>query len=237
MKEFIRFIFLFFILTLCINAQDNSDIPSLKGKYALQFAISNNFTLSSFQGGVFSGKYFFSDNSSIRLGVSVGSSTDEDETTQNSLSSQNNISITTEANTDEKVYFYGINLQYIYNLKTTKDILFYTGVGPFFRISNNEKESNGSRIPDSYSMNSTISRNQKQTSIGAELICGIEWFVKSNISISAEYGAAFSYSHAKIDETRFESDSNVSTTKSASSTRNTYLINASNINFGVSFYF
>jgi len=92
----------------------------------LQFAISDYFTLSSFQGGIFSSKYFFTDISSLRLGVSVASSTNEDENTQNSLSSQNNISVTSDANTDEKDYFYGINLQYIYNLKSTKDILFYT---------------------------------------------------------------------------------------------------------------
>jgi len=86
-------------------------------------------------------------------------------------------------------------------------------------------------------MNSAITRNQKKTSIGAELICGIEWFVKSNISISVEYGVAFSYNHAKIGETRFESDLTVSSTKSSSSTRNIYVINASTINFGVLFYF
>ena len=237
MKEIIRSVFFFLIVFFSINAQENSEIPSLKGKYALQFRITENFTLSSFQGAIFSGKYCFTDYSSIRLGVSVSSSTFDDEASQNSLNSQNNVSIITDSNGEETAYNYGFSLQYIYNLKATEDILFFTGFGPFFNLRNSEKEIINSRTPTAYTNNSNSSRTQKTTSIGVEALCGIEWFVKSNISISAEYGIGFSYNHTKSDETRFENDTNSSVTLSSNSTRNSYLVNASNINFGVSFYF
>ena len=66
----IYFFSLFFILLIVAttNAQ-SSYLDSLDGKYALQFQISENFTLSDFQGTTLSGKYQTGKRTAIRLGV------------------------------------------------------------------------------------------------------------------------------------------------------------------------
>ena len=70
----LNLLILLFVSQLFITtgfSQSTSYLDSLNGKYALQFQISENFNLSSFQGTTFSGKYNFSSRDAVRLGLSI----------------------------------------------------------------------------------------------------------------------------------------------------------------------
>jgi hypothetical protein len=88
------FSLLFFILTLTnTTSAQTSYLDSLDGKYALQFQISENFTLSDFQGAILSGKYHLGKRSAIRLGLSINfddSDSDREITLSDSLNYHEN---------------------------------------------------------------------------------------------------------------------------------------------------
>jgi hypothetical protein len=61
------FSLLFFILSLLsTTSAQTSYLDSLDGKFALQFQISENFTLTNFQGATLSGKYQLGKRSAVR---------------------------------------------------------------------------------------------------------------------------------------------------------------------------
>ena len=67
------------------SSQNVSYLDSLDGKFALQFRITDNFSLSNFQGTILSGKYHFSKRDAIRLGISLSLSSSDSETELNRL--------------------------------------------------------------------------------------------------------------------------------------------------------
>ena len=116
---------LYFILSLVstTNAQ-TSYLDSLDGKFALQFQISENFTLSNFQGAILSGKYQLGKRSAVRLGISLffdDSRLDRQDTYIDTLNTNNE----SKGNSDRNSVGFTINSQYIAYLVSTDDIGFY----------------------------------------------------------------------------------------------------------------
>ncbi len=108
-------------------AQENE---THKGLYAFQFQISSNFTLSSFQGTVLSGKYNFTENDAIRVGLSI----DQNNQSRNNLIIYNN-PLTTSSNTiDNAKNTYEIILHYLRNNYLRNNFNFYYGGGLVFNI-------------------------------------------------------------------------------------------------------
>ena len=54
--------------------QDSTDYLNA-GLWSIQFGIAENFTLRSFNGSTFSGKYQFTDKSALRLGITMNGNT------------------------------------------------------------------------------------------------------------------------------------------------------------------
>ena len=71
LKIYFAFLFAALLFVTTGFSQSTSYLDSLDGKFALQFRITNNFSLSNFQGTILSGKYHFSNRDAIRLGVSL----------------------------------------------------------------------------------------------------------------------------------------------------------------------
>jgi hypothetical protein len=65
--------------------QSTSYLDSLDGKFALQFQITDNFQLSSFQGAILSGKYHFSSRDAVRLSLSLDFGDSKNEIEVNNL--------------------------------------------------------------------------------------------------------------------------------------------------------
>jgi len=147
----------------------------------LQFAISQNFTLASFQGGIISTKYHFTDNTSIRFGVSTIVDDRNKDETINYFRTDSTYSVKNKD--DQNRTMFGFRLQIIQNVVKTSDVLFFVGAGPFVEFGNTEHKQN-----ELSPSNENLSDYKSDyTNYGLDVLCGIEWFVKSNISISAEY--------------------------------------------------
>lgn len=178
------------------HAQIDSANAALSGKWALQFQIKNNFTLDNFQGSAFSGKFHFNNHSAIRVGVDLSTYSTKEE-----YSHEENMPDTTlfENSAQSGENNIKINIQYLYYNNINNSISMFLGVGvnhtmrPIYnREINNENQLGKTSI--------------NITGYGVDLIFGVEWFVRNNIGISAEYNSGYSYVESTRTFTLFEND-------------------------------
>jgi len=214
-------LFLILISISSTYSQSSSDLDSLEGKFALQFQISEDFTLTNFQGTTFSGKYHFSSRDAVRLGFTFELSDSEikaDVThldTTDSDQSKDNINR----------FGFTINSQYIHYFTVTDNIAFFGGAGPFISFFDQNSErvitENGTEI------NRKISRSGYTA--GLDLITGVEWWFHEQMSLSAEYGLKFNYTNSedKFNDDVIEGESEI----------NSFHIIGNTVKFGISVYF
>lgn len=211
-------LFILFLITGVINttgmAQNKEEH---KGKYALQFQITQNFSLSSFQGSIISGKYNFSENDAVRLGISINSNTQDN----NGLNTYNNQSQKYSNINTSVVNNYSIMVQYIKNNYYLSGINFYYGGGP--NIGYYYSESNYKDISQN---NRAIER---QWNYGINAIAGVEWYFINNMSLSAEYGILFNH----FEDVKANTQINVG----SESKTNGFQVNAYSVRFGLAVYF
>ena len=182
------------LLASSVHAQyaDEGNEPELvlqEGAWALQFQIRQHLTLSSFQGAAISAKKQLSPRRAFRLGMSVegryrSESEEQDGEEEPGSSSTNSQSIF-------------LNAQYIGYAPLRNAVAVYYGAGPSLGFDRNR----------STQENSETNREQVNTStyfsIGVEGALGVEWFVRSNISLTAEYNAGLDYSR-RVDTSSIE---------------------------------
>ena len=214
----------FFIICVFQTTSNAQDKEVYKGKFALQFQIGQNFTLSSFQGSVLSGKYNFSENDAVRLGLSIGVFKSDN----NTLNGISNPSSTTGFTQNVLSNNYGILLQYIRNNYLDNNLNFYFGGGPTFSygVSRNETLDMQS--------NSIINSNNYSKDYGISACLGIEWYFNKSMSLSAQYGIAFDYSEAIQNSNSADNNTQVSYSVHKSTG---YQINPNSVLFGLSVYF
>ncbi|MFO7444939.1 MAG: hypothetical protein R6W90_01175 [Ignavibacteriaceae bacterium] len=184
MKKLLIFMFVFAIQ---VFAQEE-DI-SLDNKYALQFQLSSNFTLSSFQGTTLSGKYHFPDNLALRVGLSVTAQNREG-TGDLAYQDENYLKYPYADKSD--AYGIDITVQLIKYFPVEKNWFIYAGGGPF--ISGNKENSKRDFESDALADEET---ENKVSEAGVKFSGGVEWLVSSNIGIMAEYGFNISWGSSK----------------------------------------
>lgn len=196
-----------------LNAQEKEEY-----KYAFQFQIGPNFTLTDFQGSVLSGKYNFDKCNTLRLGLSIQNSNGESNELRNDPNSTIN-----SLNNNNSYSNFTINFQYLRN-NYWNDFNFYFGGGPSISYNFNENKTQA----DSTSQSSS----RKTNGFGITILTGIEWFFNERMSLSAEYGLNFRY------ERRIEnySANNPTYLTSERKTKN-FLIYPNGVLFGISVYF
>lgn len=215
------FSLLFFILSLVsTTTAQTSYLDSLDGKFALQFQINQNFSLSDFQGTTFSGKYHFGKRDAARLGVSL----DFEDGTGDWNITYFDIDSTAKADIDENSFSINLKMQYICYLINTNEISFYGGIGPSVEYSKRESVRNYNPPIDD-----KLEQSKENLKIGLDLIAGVEWMFSSNMSLSAEYGILFYY---KSSEEKFRNES-----REANYTLDSIGLSANHVNFGISIYF
>ena len=190
MKKHVFFAALFITIILLSNrsfAQD-STLIKLDKHFALQFQLGDNFKLTNFNGYTFSGKYHLS-KFAIRVGAEVGSFN-----RQNNRTAFNADTLLSNNTFEYHSINIRINLQGLYYLSVYKDIAAYVGGGPFFAFNKLNKAV-------FYNPNTLDKTTEKEnaTEIGLTALIGVEWFVKENIGLSAEYGIDFSNFHSTSD--------------------------------------
>jgi len=212
-------IFVFSFSTICLPQA--SYLDSLDSRFALQFQITRDFQLTDFQGTIFSGKYHFSRRDAIRLGLSLNFGDSEHKSDYSGIDSVflNNF------NGDENRFSITINSQYIRYFSLAENIALFGGVGPAFTFRSRDEELKKSEDGTVEFRNT----NSTEYSIGCDIILGGEWWFHKQLSLSAEYGANFSYSsfegEANSDEVEGKTDAS------------SFNISGDNVRFGITVYF
>jgi len=171
-----------------------------EGMWALQFQVSQNFTLASFQGSTISLKRQYSPNVAIRLGSSINLSSSTSATgflsmpdsfiyySQNAFGNSQNISVTA---------------QYLRYPDPIAGVNLFFGAGPVIGFG----RAKDVREQIQFRANTPVDRDQATDlvtnwSLGLSMAAGVEWFASTSISISAEYGSSLLYSWRKMTRTR-----------------------------------
>ena len=212
---------LFIALSGEVFSQDSSQVRpnSLQAdKWALQFQISSNFTLASFEGATISIKKQSSPSAAVRLGMTVGTSVSSNDNTTALLDSSTRLQ-TTDANSENL----SLQFHWICYPKPSSDVNLYFGIGPTASYSRNHSDSKVIRVrpnrPDSLLSSGTSTFIS--WGIGLNGLVGAEWFATRSISILAEYSTSATFS---------KSDNGATSTKQFS-------ISSPSVRFGLSAYF
>ncbi len=153
----------------------------VKGAWALQFQINNNFSLSSFQGSTLSAKRHFSNKKAIRFGASLSGS----------ISEQDQSSITeNEIKSDENGQGILVNTQYAIFPSPEKSANLFFGAGPFAQFSRSNRISTTSSI---FLTSTRVKTKATTWAAGISGVLGVEWFATRTISLLAEYNSTFGY--------------------------------------------
>jgi len=172
---------LLFTITLPLSSSAQDDSALQPGAWALQFQVTENFTLSDLQGSVVSVKYHSSAKSAWRAGVSMDFDSMND-TRRNTDAGVPDPDLTTEFTRTAAE----LALQYVRYANPDARVMFLFGGGPFFGFED--------RARDSDSGGGSMNHEEfDRWSVGISGIVGVEWLVASRIGIHAEYGLAYRY--------------------------------------------
>lgn len=236
------------------------------GSWSMQFRISEDFSLSSFEGSTISLKKHFTDKSALRLGVSVSHSdrnnnavnhSQEEEYFQDDRRDTSwTVSETEPGNLDVSDFSQsaaGVSAIYVYYPAPTKKINAYLGLGPAIRYSHRSSHNSRdyptayNRIDSSAYLNRSESSDSDNSSwsYGADFVCGAEWFAASNISFIAEYSLGASFT--KTSDTRITTSQRTeyrgdrlydkTSVQAREFNDNKWSIHDSRVRFGISVYF
>ncbi len=201
---------------------------SLKpGAWALQFQITENFTLRDFQGFLISAKRHSSAKRAIRFGLGISGNVSDVDFTSTILQNDSVIAQDGE-HFDFKNGRFEVVAQFISYPSPNDEVNFFVGAGPLIRLAYSEFSS-----PRDSSIEKT---NESSGGFGASGVFGVEWFVTRRISFLAEYGVSFLYAKLVREVTQkelFGSREEFSEISEISSTRFEPLA----VKFGLTLYF
>jgi hypothetical protein len=232
------------IVYFCSQAQDiSSERNSLKaGAWAIQFGITSNFTLTSFQGTTLSMKYQLSDRDAIRGGITInGSTSNGNNSTSESMADTNNAGSGSGTNSADGANVSFV-IEYLRYVNPSGPVHFYLGIGPSVSYSYSHSStynSNLMNIDPEISEQSTNRSNSHQWGIGVIGVAGVEWFACQWLSIRAEYSDGIQYQWRSTTSTNDNSYTNNYYTNSHidnSGTTEGWSVSSSGVSFGLSVY-
>lgn len=185
-------------------------VPAAGGAndWALNFQISENFTLKSFEGMMISATRHHTRSSAIRFGLDLSIASSESEDNGETIRDCSSRSV------ELVVHF----MRYP---RMESEPVLYWGIGPLISYVASEYETHAPGEPSS---------SQRQEgmawAVGASGVLGVEWLVAQNVALLAEYGVSADY-EKQIDEQCSDSSERESTSFNFSS---------SGVRFGVSVY-
>ncbi len=199
---------------------------------ALMFGLGSNFNLTSFQGGVFSYKWFTSTTRAHRFTTDLGfryMTTDDTRRTESEINDETNI---LDANVR-------INYDLLSYNQVSRSVYSYWGVGPTVRFQIVDSEWTRTTSSGNQPISSKIDETEYQVGLGASFTVGAEWFVHSGISISAEYALNVSYNIANRDRelTSGITQTNPGSTIEEEGSTSSINLDGSGARVGISVYF
>ena len=188
-----------------------------KGAWALQFQVDgliNNIRLSDFQGTGISIKKHITNESAIRLGLSIGTTiatADED-----TYSSDTTYQTRT---TDDHRYNLTIRTQYLNYITSSSDVKVYLGIGPQINYQWSKRENDWSNNWAKY----------YSIALGLSGAVGAEIFISNYISVHAESGTSVEY--------RWEKEKYTVSTGIREIKKKYFIFSPSSVKLGISLYF
>jgi len=212
------------------EASQTSEVKNsfFKGSKSLQFRITDNFNLASFQGGTLSLKRHKSDKKALRFGLSLsGSVGDQNESSTNQ---------TLKIESDQNGQFIAMNAHYLTYPSPDRAVNLFWGFGPTVSYSRSSVTMRGT---DSNGFDSLRKTKNTSWSAGTSGVVGVEWFASRRIGVLAEYASSLNYaSSSQKDTTEIRTASGVNV-NSVETKRNTKGLgfSAESVRFGLSVYF
>jgi len=198
---------------------------SLKpGAWALQFQITQDFTLNAFQGLLLSAKHHFSNKKAVRIGLGLNASVGESKDLFRNFQSDTLLS-SNSGFRESNGQGIDVTLQYLNYPSPNKSANFFYGIGlggGFSRSKSNSRSSN-----------STNSSLTLQWNTGFSGAAGVEWFATEKISLQAEYG--FTLRYRWLEQTS-KSYSTILRSE-GKATQESINFDPSQVKFGLSVYF
>lgn len=220
------------LLVQLVYGQAKKDSPKNlpeQHDWSLQFQVSDNFTLKSFDGAFFAAKRQLSAHGAIRFGFDISYSNQDSESEREESGSFY------KSNSDNKSFSANLNCLYLYYPVENQAVKYFIGAGPQFGYQKSDNEQKD-YISYEDSLTSTNTDKQKMDghSWGIQLVSGVEWFVKSNISLHAEYFASALYVKGK---TTLEAVFGSGESRILKSENDGFRFEKGGVRFGVSVYF
>ncbi len=219
-KIFFLLTVVFFSSAIATFGQMENSTKNDINRFAVLFQVNDFLRFSGFDGAAFSGEYFFTEKSGLRIGVSTAY-LNSDVSTSSFVN--DTLQYSNPGNGDRTKI--GVSAIFVRNLIEKNNLSFFAGAG----ISYWYNKSNSENIDWTGKENNDSSLN----AFGFPFVAGVEWFVKKNISLSLEYGVSFNYKREERTQTRI-SDSN---TVRNNSVNKSYELDTESIKMGLAFYF
>lgn len=213
------------------SQQENLKEESSEDLWALQFQIASNFTLTTFGGSTLSLKRKLSDCTSLRFGLGINSAIFDSDIEVYPTPSNG---INRGTNNNETKFGLDISALYLWNTENKNNISAYYGLGPLVGFSYSKTKTENFTVFADTRVNVWQTTTINSLAIGSIGVLGVEWFVKENISLVGEYGAALTYNYSsekRIDDT---SDHRGSTTENNVDNFRLYSLGAK---LGIAIYF
>lgn len=207
----------FFLLQLTLAyGQDNSSNNSLEsGSKALQFQISENFNLSSFDGSTISYKRQLSEDRARRVGLFF----------DNFIANSDSPDSEQESESEGLRSNVGVNYTWMNYTDPEADIKFYYGYGPGINIGYDKTVNEDTILKDT--------RQFFSFGIAGIGYAGVEWFFHSSMSLHAEYRAS-----VRVSTSRFKRTTVVNSNEDISKRNSTRIdLGGDGVKFGLSVYF
>ncbi|MBD3224033.1 MAG: outer membrane beta-barrel protein [Caldithrix sp.] len=220
---------------------DTTAINTLQqGSWSMQFRITGNFTLNSFDGSNLAFKKHFAPQHAARLGITLHSGSGEREALQRE-GTQPPYTQKIKANTTSDQFKIDLKPLYVYYPYVHKRVSPFVGIGPYLSYHYDDSE----RDRDFFRQDTLFYREEnngsrREYNLGIAVVMGVEVFITDYLSVHAEYGSNLYYSMRKEEnirtvdythpdvydlENRTESDDRF------------YYFSADNVLFGLSIYF
>jgi hypothetical protein len=212
----------------------------VRGSWSMQFRISNNFTLSNFEGGLISAKRHLSEKSAIRFGLSLSGSTSDRSTDVISITEDSLRRRARDESRDDDLdaFSAGITSQIMFYTTSDKALNFYFGVGPDFNYTRSKRNSVIQNDQDHIPVrDGTDSAFGRQWSFGLLGSWGVEWFITRKLSIMAEYGAGMEYFSRHEESKSITYIEDRTATSQKINDEDGFRFYSANVNFGLSVYF
>jgi hypothetical protein len=185
------------IVLLTSQAQNqSSDSTSLReGVWALQFGISGNFTLTSFQGSTLAAKYQLSERNAIRGGVTITGSMIDGNGSYTGTVADTGIG-NAPGNTSTRSANVSFVLQYLWYVNPNGPVHLFAGLGPSLSYSYSNSSSEYSYLYTGAPAHWVTNKGASSSILwapGLSGVVGIEWFASRWLSLHAEYSEGLQY--------------------------------------------